>query len=103
MGSSDEGRKELKFLLMKPKAKAVKPSTRRSRKAKRPAGAKPSVTGAWRMSDLPLHLQVELRDAIEQAKRGEGLQDFDEAIAEGDRLSDEMLSILARDPHHPAE
>lgn len=55
------------------------------------------------MSDLPLHLQVELRDAIEQAKRGEGLQDFDDAIAEGDRLSDEMLSILSRDPRHPFE
>lgn len=55
------------------------------------------------MSDLPLHLQVELRDRIEQAKRGEGLQDFDEAITDADRMSDEMLSILSRDPRRPAE
>lgn len=49
------------------------------------------------MSDLPLDLQVALRDAIEQAERGEDLQDFDEAMADAERMSDEMLTVLARD------
>jgi hypothetical protein len=49
------------------------------------------------MSDLPLHLQLELRDALEQAKGRKGLQGFDEALADGDRLSEEMLSLLSRD------
>ena len=48
----------------------------------------------WRISDLPLHVQVELRAALDEARRGEGLQDFDEAIAEADQLVDEMFARL---------
>jgi hypothetical protein len=89
---------------MKAKQKAAKPrSAKKRRAAKRPVGAKPLAGGAWRMSDLALDLQVELRDRIEQAERGEDLQDFDEAIADAERMSDEMLAILSRDPRHPAE
>jgi hypothetical protein len=80
---------------MKAKPKAAKPRSRRG--AKRPPETKPSATGSWRMSDLPLDLQVALRDAIEQAERGEDLQDFDEAMADAERMSDEMLTVLARD------
>lgn len=87
---------------MKPKPKAAKPRSAKQG-SKRPARAKPSAGGAWRMSDLPLDLQVELRDRIEQADRGEDLQDFDEAIADGERMSDEMLAVLSRDPRRPAE
>ena len=90
---------------MRSKPKAAKP--RGARKGgggpKQEAEPRPSAAGSWRMSDLPLHLQVELRDAVEQAKRGEGLEDFDQAIDEGDRLSDEMLSLLSRDPRRPVE
>ena len=48
------------------------------------------------MSDLPPDLQAELRDRIEQARRGEDLQDFDEAMAEAERMSDEILKLIAR-------
>lgn len=84
---------------MKPK-KAAKPRARRG--AKRPAEAKPSAGGSWRMSELPLDLQIELREGLGEAKRGEGLMDFDEAMAEAERLSDEMLAVLDRDSR-PAE
>jgi hypothetical protein len=51
------------------------------------------------MSELPLQLQVELRDAMERIiERGEPGRDFDEAITEGDRLAEEMLSIPSRNP-----
>ena len=83
------------------KAKAKPKATTRGAPERKAAG--PALGTAWRMSDLPLHLQVELRDRIEQAKRSEGLHDFDEAIADADRMSDEMLSIVASNPHRPAE
>ncbi len=54
------------------------------------------------MDELPTHLQVELRDRIEQAKRGEDLQDFDEAMADADRMTDEILAIVAPDTRRPA-
>lgn len=88
------------MVVMKSKPKAAKPRSRRG--AKRPAAAKPSAGGSWRMSELPLDLQIELRDGIEQAERGEGLMDFDDAMAEAERLSDEMLAVLDRDTR-PAE
>ena len=80
----------------KPKSRVAKKGTKRSSRAKASAG------GAWRMSDLPLDLQVELRDRIAQAERGEDLHDFDEAMAEAERISDEMLAVLNRDPRRPA-
>ncbi len=85
---------------MKAKPKAAKPHSRKG--VKRPAATKPSAGGAWRMSELPLDLQIELLDAIEQADRGEDLMDFDEALADAERLSDEMLAVLERDSR-PAE
>ena len=41
----------------------------------------------WSIEDLPTHLQVELRDRIEQAKQGKGLKDFNEALADADRMT----------------
>ena len=59
--------------------------------------------GPWRIDDLPVQLQVELRDRVEQAKRGEGLEDFDEALADAERMTEEMLAVTTRHPPRPAE
>ena len=67
-----------------------KPKSPRSPKRRLHAG------GKWRMSDLPAHLQAELRDRIEQAKRGEDLHDFDEAMAEAERMTTEILKVINR-------
>ena len=40
------------------------------------------------MSDLPLQQQVELRAALDEARRSEGLVDFDEAMADANGLVD---------------
>ena len=70
------------------------------KKAHGPRKGKPAKPSAelWRLSELPVHLQVELRDRVEQAKSGQGAHDFDEALADAERISDEMLSILSRRP-----
>jgi hypothetical protein len=83
------------------KAKSRAPG---KRGGKRPAKSTPKrAVGSWRVSDLPLDLQVELRDAIDQADRGEDLQDFDKAMDDAERISDEMLAVLARDNRRPIE
>ena len=85
------------------KARA-KPKTKpRVAKAKSPKRrlAKRSVLGSdlrWSIEELPAHLQVELRVRLAQAKRGEGLEDFDEALADADRMTDEMLAVATRNP-----
>ena len=83
----------------KPKARVSRAGERRA--AKPTVAAKPT-TGTWRASDLPLDLQIELRDAIEQADRGEDLHDFDDAMKDAERMSDEMLAVLSRDAHRSA-
>ncbi len=62
------------------------------RKAKTPAIAK-APAPHWRMSDLPVAEQVELKDRIAEAKRGDTLIDFDEAMEVADRLTDEVLAV----------
>jgi hypothetical protein len=54
------------------------------------------VPGAWRMKDLPAELQDELRDRLEEAKRGDSLIPFDEALAEAEQMADEIVAILNR-------
>jgi hypothetical protein len=76
---------------VKRKAKPQKSGRQRTgRGTKRPLG------GKWRIKDLPPHLRVELRDRLAQAKRGEDLKDFDEAMAEAERMTDELLAVVAR-------
>lgn len=50
----------------------------------------------WRMSELPAELRDELRGRLEEAKRGEGSIPFDEAVAEAERMADEIVAILNR-------
>ena len=61
---------------------------------KKPAKRKASTAPAddkWRMSDLPLHQQVELREALDEARRGVGLVDFDEAMADAEKAVEALL------------
>ena len=89
---------------MKAKVKAAKRRSPRKGRGVQPASeSKPKATESWCRSDLPLQLQVELHDRIEQAKRGEGLEDFDDAIVDADRRSDQMLSIVSRDLSRDSE
>jgi hypothetical protein len=50
------------------------------------------------MSELPLQLQVELRDAVEHVKAGEPLLEMNEALDKGDKLADEILAFASREP-----
>ena len=61
----------------------------------KPLAAIAPTGGRWSLGDLPAQLQVELRDRMAQAKRGEDLQDFDEALAYADRMADEILAAIA--------
>ena len=47
------------------------------------------------MEDLPAKLRLELEQRLVRAERGEGLQDFDEALADADRMTEEILEIVA--------
>lgn len=82
--------------MKKKAAKAAKP------RARKVAAKTPKRGGSWRLDELPVHLQVELRDRSEQAERGEDLEDFDEAMADADRMTEEMLAIV-REPRRPAQ
>lgn len=48
------------------------------------------------MSDLPPEVQAELRNRLEEAKRGENMIDADEAMEQAERMADEILEILNR-------
>ena len=72
--------------------------------AKRKAPVKPKAPASgdsWRMSDLPVSDQVELRDRLAQADRGEGLYEFDEAMAIAKRLTDRILKIASEASEDP--
>jgi hypothetical protein len=51
-----------------------------------------SREGTWRTDDLPEALQDELADRLLQAEHGEGLLPYDEAMAEIDRVAEEILA-----------
>jgi hypothetical protein len=90
---------------MKPKPKSrAKPAARPNKAAERKRSTVPSTGGRWRTSDLPAEQQAELRSRLEEAKRGENLFPFDEAVDEAERMADEIVDILNRpDGRHPAE
>lgn len=48
------------------------------------------------MSDLPPELAAELRDRLDEAKRGENLVPFDQAMEEAEAMADEIVEILNR-------
>jgi len=52
------------------------------------------MSESWRITDLPEELQVELRDRLAQAKRGEGLMDIEAALSQAEKTTEEILSIL---------
>lgn len=85
------------------KAKAA-----RSRKPGAPATKRRSAAPAardirWSRSELPVELQDELRSRLEAARRGDRLIPFDEAMAEAERMADEIVVILDRaEPRRPA-
>ena len=72
--------------MARPTAKKPTRKTVRSTRTPRP----------WRMKDLPAELQDELRDRLEEAKRGDSLIPFDEAVAEAEQMADEIVAILNR-------
>ena len=72
---------------------------RKPRRAKTLVG---SSSGAW-WEDLPVSFQVELLDRLRQAKRGEDLQDFDEALAEAEKMTDQMLAASTHGSRRPAK
>jgi hypothetical protein len=80
-------------------AKRTSKSGERSGRKRTPA-ARRSTRGTravkgWRLGELPAELQDELRDRVEEAKRGRSVP-FDEAVAEAERMADEIVSILNR-------
>jgi hypothetical protein len=76
-----------------------------SRKAKPGSkGATRAKTGrvggrVWRVADLDPALQEELRSAVAETERGEGLTDFDEAMEDVRGMTDDILAVR---PHRPA-
>jgi hypothetical protein len=79
---------------MKSRAKAKAKSAAKPKKTPKRT---PSVRGRWRMSDLPPEQQVELRDRLEESKRGDSLIPFDEAMDEAERMADEIVAVLDRE------
>lgn len=71
------------------KARRLPPSPNGAARAADPE----SREKAWRTSDLPASLQVELGARLMQAERGEGLLPYDDAMAEVDRMVEEILAI----------
>lgn len=52
-----------------------------------------SRDGAWHTSDLTKSQKAELGARLLQAEKGEGLLSYDEAMADVDRMVEEMLAI----------
>ncbi len=52
------------------------------------------MSDSWRIADLPEELQVELRDRLAQAKRGEGLIGIEAALSQAEKTTEEILSVL---------
>ena len=84
------------------KAKTKKASKPVKKKAKRSAK---TSGGRWRLEDLPISQQVELKKRMEKTENGEGLLDFDEALKKADQLTEEILSLVdsSSEKHKPVE
>ena len=54
-----------------------------------------SSEAAWRTDELPESLQDELGVRLHQAERGVGLLPYDDALAEVDRMVEEILAVGA--------
>jgi len=79
---------------MKAKAKAKAPAKTSSKR--RSTAAPRARSKRWRISDLPPELQAELNNRLEEARRGENLIPFDDAVAEAENMADEIVEILNR-------
>lgn len=49
--------------------------------------------GIWRIGDLPAGLDGELGARLAQAERGEGLLPYGDAMADVDRMVEEILAV----------
>ncbi len=58
-------------------------------------GSRAAEADRWRMSDLPASDQAELRDRLAQARRGEALIDFDEAMRIARRATTRILKTAS--------
>ena len=72
-------------------------------KVPRPNATQPADSGSWRLSDLPATEQAELRDRLAQAKRGEDLIDFDEAMRIAKRATERILKTSDDASHLPPQ
>jgi len=81
---------------MKAKPKSKARSAVKKAPKRKPTRARRSTGGRWRMSDLPPELAAELRDRLDEAKRGENLVPFDQAMEEAEAMADEIVEILNR-------
>ena len=87
----------LDFFSMKAKAKSKASSAVKKASPKgKPARTRRGAQGRWRMSDLPPELAAELRDRLDEAKRGENLVPFDQGMREAEAMADEIVGILNR-------
>jgi hypothetical protein len=48
------------------------------------------------MRDLPPELQAELRDRVEESRRGANLIPAEQALEEAERMAEEIVEILNR-------
>ena len=81
---------------MKARPKSKTATTAKKAPKRKPTRARRATGGRWRMSDLPPELAAELRDRLDEAKRGENLIPFDQAIKEAESMADEIVEILNR-------
>jgi len=81
---------------MKAKAKSKAGSGVKKAPKRKPTRARRATGSRWSMSDLPPELAAELRDRLDEAKRGENLVPFDQAIKEAEAMAHEIVEILNR-------
>lgn len=83
--------------MAKPRPRRKNPAAHKKAPTKRRGIASDASAGrGWRMSELPAELQDELRDRLEEAKRSDGSIPFEQALAEAERMADEIVVILNR-------
>lgn len=68
-----------------------------SMKRKRPR-QKGSASGRWSSRKLPEESQRELDDRVRESERGKTLIAADDAMAEAERMADEVAEILGEEP-----
>jgi hypothetical protein len=62
-------------------------------KRRQPKAPVSSAPGEWHFDELPATAQEELLQRMADADVGRGVFDFDEAIADDDRLTDRILKL----------